>query len=88
LRGADEGAAGSVAGGKAYERFCTFRICNPLFAIRKGDQGLFSFSSARPPGAHIHGYVLGEVRDTEVKLALDVDVPSLYVRIPSSEIVK
>jgi hypothetical protein len=49
---------------------------------------LFTFSSARPTGAHIRGYVLGEVRDIEVKLALDVDVPSLYVRIPSSEIVK
>jgi hypothetical protein len=65
-----------------------FGIGNPLFAIRKGDQGLFAFSSRRPAGAHIRGHGLREVRDTTVKLALDVDVPSLYVRIPRSDVAK
>jgi hypothetical protein len=65
-----------------------FGIGNPLFAMRKSDQSLFVFSPRRPAGAHIHGHVRREVRDTAVKLALDVDVPSLYVRIPRSDVAK
>jgi hypothetical protein len=65
-----------------------FGICNPLFAIRKIDRGLFTFSSRRPVGAHLRGHARRGVRDAEVVRTLDVDVPSLYVRIPRSEIAK
>jgi hypothetical protein len=65
-----------------------FGIGNPLFAIRKADQGLFAFSPRRPVHAHIRGHGLREVHDTALKLALDVDVPSLYVRIPRSNVAK